>query len=198
MLVARTVGLEWPDKDKTSIPATLKIQVTPVNDAIPKIVNNTGLTVWAGSSVPIMNDNLGATDNDSPDSNLTFSISSPHCGMVSLKSRPAYPVSKFNQLQLSSGQVIFTHTGKVVLQILDSFKELTFNGHSIQYCLLISDSWTECFKSFLCFSFECGRLEPLKKIESLPNFISISALFSFLLGQNIAYLGLFHIKEFHH
>ena len=112
MLVARTVGLDWPDKDKTSIPANLRFIVTPVNDAIPRIVNNTGLTVWAGSSVPITNNNLGAVDNDTPDANLTFSISSPHCGMVSLQSRPAYPVSKFNQLQLSSGQVIFTHTGK--------------------------------------------------------------------------------------
>ena len=120
MLVARTEGLEWPDKDKTSIPANLKIIITPVNDAIPKLVNNTGLNVWAGSSVILKNDNLGATDNDTPDTNLTFSISSPHCGMVSLKSRPAYPVSKFTQHQLVSHQVIFTHTGEVVFFKLNS------------------------------------------------------------------------------
>ena len=113
MLVARTEGLEWPDKDKTSIPAILNIIITPVNDAIPKLVNNTGLTIFAGSSVVITNDNLGASDADTPDSNLTFSISSPHCGMVSLQSRPAYPVSKFTQQQLAQNQVLFTHTGNI-------------------------------------------------------------------------------------
>ena len=112
VLVARTAGLEWPDKDKTSVPASLRLEVTPVNDAIPRLVNNTGLVVMAGSSLAITNTNLGAVDSDSPDTNLTFSISSPHCGMVSLASRPAYPVSKFTQAQLAEGKVLFTHTGE--------------------------------------------------------------------------------------
>ena len=111
-MVARTEGLDWPDKDKISIPASLEIQVTPVNDAIPRLVNNTGLIVWAGSSVVMTNTELGAMDMDSKDEDLTFSISSPHCGMVSLTSRPAYPVSKFTQEQLETNQVLFTHTGE--------------------------------------------------------------------------------------
>ena len=111
-LVARTVGLEWPDKDKTSLPALLEVKITPVNDAIPRLVNNTGLKVWAGSSVVISTSQLGAEDKDSEDQSLTFSISSPHCGMVSLTSRPAYPVSKFSQQQLKSKEVMFTHTGQ--------------------------------------------------------------------------------------
>ena len=113
MLVARTTGLEWPDKDKTSVPASLRLEVTPVNDAIPRLVNNTGLVVMVGSSLPITNTNLGAEDSDSPDTNLTFSISSPHCGMVSLASRPAYPVSKFTQKHLAENKVLFTHTGEL-------------------------------------------------------------------------------------
>ena len=112
MLVARTVGLDWPDKDKTSIPATLELKITPVNDAIPRLVNNTGLRVWAGSSVLITNTQLGAEDRDTEEESLVFSISSPHCGMVSLTTRPAYPVSKFTQQQLKSDQVLFTHTGQ--------------------------------------------------------------------------------------
>ena len=112
VLVARTVGLEWPDKDKTSIPARLEVEITPVNDAIPRLVNNTGLTVWAGSSVLLTNSQLGAEDGDTEEEILVFSISSPHCGMVSLTTRPAYPVSKFSQQQLKSGQVLFTHTGE--------------------------------------------------------------------------------------
>ena len=65
MLVARTAGLEWPDRDKSSVPASLSVRVTPVNDAIPKLVNNTGLSLWAGSSRPITNTELGAVDSDS-------------------------------------------------------------------------------------------------------------------------------------
>ena len=121
VLVARTQGLDWPDKDKSSVPFVLKIVINPVNDAKPRLVNNTGLVVWAGSSVTISNTELGAEDMDSPDTNLTFSISSPHCGMVSLASRPAYPVSKFSQHQLKSNQVIFTHTGEWLVCLHFSF-----------------------------------------------------------------------------
>ena len=112
LLVARTAGVEWPDKDKTSISTTLKFIINPINDAVPQLVNNTGLTLWAGSTITIKSENLGATDQDTPDTNVTFSISSPHCGMVSLDSRPAYPISKFTQHQIASGQVLFTHSGR--------------------------------------------------------------------------------------
>ena len=128
VLVARTAGLEWPDKDKTSVAATLEVGATPVNDAVPRLVNNTGLTVWAGSSLVITNTELGAVDMDSPDESLTFTISSPHCGMVSLASRPAYPVSKFSQHQLKSNQVIFTHTGEWLVCLHFSFESKTTNN----------------------------------------------------------------------
>ena len=45
-LVART-------STKTSVPATVNIQIIPVNDEVPRIVNNTGVEVWAGSSAII-------------------------------------------------------------------------------------------------------------------------------------------------
>jgi hypothetical protein len=51
--VARTAGTDWPEKDKTSVPATLQFLVQPVNDAVPRLVNNTGLTLWAGSTKAI-------------------------------------------------------------------------------------------------------------------------------------------------
>ena len=72
-----------------------------MNDAVPRLVNNTGLTLWAGSSVAIPTSSLGASDSDTAEDNITFSISSPHCGMVSLISRPSYPVSSFTQQQLA-------------------------------------------------------------------------------------------------
>ena len=116
--MARTAGVEWPDKDKTSISTTLKFLITPVNDGLPRIVNNTGLAVWAGSTTVLERDQLAAQDRDTPDTNLTFTISSPHCGLVSLASRPAYPVTRFTQQQLAAGQVLFTHTGQSDLTAL--------------------------------------------------------------------------------
>ena len=43
---------------KTSVPATVNIQIIPVNDEVPRIVNNTGVEVWAGSSALITTENL--------------------------------------------------------------------------------------------------------------------------------------------
>ena len=50
-LVART-------STKTSVPATVNIQIIPVNDEVPRIVNNTGVEVWAGSSAIITTNDL--------------------------------------------------------------------------------------------------------------------------------------------
>ena len=44
---------------KTSMPATLIINILPVNDEMPVLVNNTGLEVWAGATSPITNRHLG-------------------------------------------------------------------------------------------------------------------------------------------
>lgn len=43
--------------------------------------------------------------------NITYRISSPHCGMVNLISRPTYPVSEFTEEQIQEGAVAFTHSG---------------------------------------------------------------------------------------
>ena len=51
-LVART-------RTKTSVPAILLIKIIPVNDETPKLVNNTELEVWAGSSALLTNQILG-------------------------------------------------------------------------------------------------------------------------------------------
>ena len=63
VLVGRTGGMEWPDMDKTSVVATLHIYIKPVNDQIPHFINNTGLVIWAGATIPIQNSNLGIFSN---------------------------------------------------------------------------------------------------------------------------------------
>ena len=50
-LVART-------STKTSVPATVNIQIIPVNDEVPRVVKNKGIEVWAGSSVLVSTNDL--------------------------------------------------------------------------------------------------------------------------------------------
>jgi hypothetical protein len=45
--------------DKESVPAVVKVLVTPVNDEPPHIVNNTGLILWEGSTAVITATHLG-------------------------------------------------------------------------------------------------------------------------------------------
>lgn len=44
---------------KISLPVSLTITILPVNDQIPKLVNNTGLTMWEGGTAVITNEMLG-------------------------------------------------------------------------------------------------------------------------------------------
>ena len=53
-----------------------------------------------------------ATDADTRDEEVTFLISGPDCGIVSLTSRPGRPLTRFTQADVRNGRVLFTHTGK--------------------------------------------------------------------------------------
>lgn len=45
--------------DKESVPAVVRVLVIPVNDEVPHIENNTGLTLWEGSTAIITYTHLG-------------------------------------------------------------------------------------------------------------------------------------------
>jgi hypothetical protein len=45
--------------DKESVPAVVKVLVSPVNDEPPHIENNTGLALWEGSTAVITATQLG-------------------------------------------------------------------------------------------------------------------------------------------
>lgn len=45
--------------DKESVPAVVRVLVTPVNDEPPHIANNTGLILWEGSTAIITYTHLG-------------------------------------------------------------------------------------------------------------------------------------------
>eukprot|EP00094_Tigriopus_californicus_P012169 TCALIF_11761-PA protein Name:"Similar to CSPG4 Chondroitin sulfate proteoglycan 4 (Homo sapiens)" AED:0.07 eAED:0.06 QI:0/0.64/0.33/0.86/1/1/15/679/2482 len=96
---------------KTSVPAVVHIRIIPVNDETPVLVNNTGLEIFAGATVPISSSNLGATDADTDDVNVVFMASGPECGRISLQSIPGRPLTRFTQADLKMNRLLFTHTG---------------------------------------------------------------------------------------
>jgi hypothetical protein len=52
--------------DKESVPAVVRVLVTPVNDEPPHIANNTGLILWEGSTAIITSTHLGELFQPSP------------------------------------------------------------------------------------------------------------------------------------
>ncbi|XP_063215529.1 chondroitin sulfate proteoglycan 4 isoform X2 [Bacillus rossius redtenbacheri] len=96
---------------KRSVPAAVKVSVSPVNDEKPKIVNNTGLEIWKGATVTILNTQLAAIDVDTPPENLTYVVTSSRFGHLAFANSPVFPIEKFTQAHIDSHKIVFVHTG---------------------------------------------------------------------------------------
>ncbi|XP_059478684.1 chondroitin sulfate proteoglycan 4-like isoform X2 [Neocloeon triangulifer] len=105
-IVARVAGT-----DKDSLPAVIRVTVQPLDDEKPKLVNNTGLKLYEGAVIAIKHEQLGAVDVDSPVENITFVVSAPRGGFLSLRHAPRNPIERFSQAQLLAKHVLFVHTG---------------------------------------------------------------------------------------
>uniref|UniRef100_A0AAY4BN87 Laminin G domain-containing protein n=1 Tax=Denticeps clupeoides TaxID=299321 RepID=A0AAY4BN87_9TELE len=105
-VVANATGLR-----KRSLPNTVFVQVTPVNDEPPVITNNRVLRVWVGSVTEIGAEDLNAADLDTPPEQLEFIITQPSNGHLALKSAPTRPVMNFTQAHIQQGQLLFVHRG---------------------------------------------------------------------------------------
>ncbi|XP_069563197.1 chondroitin sulfate proteoglycan 4-like [Brachyistius frenatus] len=96
---------------KHSLPCTVHINVTPVNDESPVVTTNRGLKVWVGSVTEITVDDLSAKDSDSPPDGLEFVVTPPSNGHLSLKSAPSRHILNFTQNHIQSRQLVFVHSG---------------------------------------------------------------------------------------
>ncbi|XP_066152792.1 chondroitin sulfate proteoglycan 4 [Euwallacea fornicatus] len=95
--------------DKKSEPAVLRVTVLPVNDHIPKLVNNTGLEMWEGGTGVITNTMLATIDDDRPKETLKYHVQSCWWGNVSLITDDKTPLNYFTQEAVDKGLVIFKH-----------------------------------------------------------------------------------------
>ncbi|KAM7077004.1 chondroitin sulfate proteoglycan 4-like isoform 1-T1 [Ciconia maguari] len=96
---------------KQSLPQTVFVTVTAVNDEAPVIKVNRILQVWVGSVTEITIDDLCAEDKDSSPSELIYSITPPSNGHLALKSSPNKSILSFTQAHIIEGQLVFVHNG---------------------------------------------------------------------------------------
>ncbi|NXE95907.1 CSPG4 protein, partial [Menura novaehollandiae] len=96
---------------KQSLPQTVFVTVTAVNDEAPVVKVNRILQVWVGSVTEITTDDLCAEDKDSSPSELVYSITAPSNGHLALKSSPNKSILSFTQAHIIKGQLVFVHNG---------------------------------------------------------------------------------------
>ncbi|XP_069483369.1 chondroitin sulfate proteoglycan 4-like [Ambystoma mexicanum] len=96
---------------KVSLPQTVYVTVTPVNDEAPVITTNTIFRVWVGSITEITPGDLAAEDRDSAPAELVYSITPPSNGLLALKDAPSKGILNFTQAHINEGQLLFVHNG---------------------------------------------------------------------------------------
>uniref|UniRef100_UPI001ED86138 chondroitin sulfate proteoglycan 4-like n=1 Tax=Scatophagus argus TaxID=75038 RepID=UPI001ED86138 len=96
---------------KHSLPCTVHVIVTPVNDETPVVTANKGLKVWVGSVTEITVNELNAEDSDTLPEGLEFVVTPPSNGHLALKSAPSRHILNFTQNHIQRGQLVFVQTG---------------------------------------------------------------------------------------
>lgn len=91
---------------------TFEIRVKNSKKARIAIINN-GLNVNEGEVVPIMTDNLSASDDSTKAEEIVFAIThSPQYGQLEYIDRPYVAINSFTQLDLAAHLVVYHHLSK--------------------------------------------------------------------------------------
>ncbi|MEZ0262669.1 MAG: cadherin-like domain-containing protein, partial [Alphaproteobacteria bacterium] len=99
------------DGTATLAAATFNVTITPVNDP-PVISANSTLTVLEGGTTAITTAQLSATDPDTLNTALVYTVTTvPLHGRVELSSNPGVAVTSFTQADIVAGIVQFVHDG---------------------------------------------------------------------------------------
>ncbi|XP_063991894.1 chondroitin sulfate proteoglycan 4 [Diachasmimorpha longicaudata] len=109
--------------DKTSQPFDIWVNIQPINDQVPVLVNYTLLRVWQGGHALLTSQNLSAIDNDTKPSEVIYNITSVKNGFFSIHTSPTVDVYNFTQEQIDKSMIMFTHT----------------NGTEAAFCFTLTD-----------------------------------------------------------
>ena len=89
--------------------ATVNLTITPVDDA--PILTANALVIAEGGTVVMTAGDLAATDAETTDAALQFTVSGVTGGQFELVSNPGVAITSFTQAQVTSGAVQFVHDG---------------------------------------------------------------------------------------
>ncbi|KAE8636342.1 hypothetical protein XENTR_v10002945 [Xenopus tropicalis] len=108
-----TILVNDTDLSKHSLPSTIFVTVSPINDEFPFITANSIFRVWVGSVTEVTCEDLCAKDKDTSPSDLVFSITPPSNGHLALKSYPNKSILNFTQQHIDDKHLVFVHSGSM-------------------------------------------------------------------------------------
>ncbi|XP_078656896.1 FRAS1-related extracellular matrix protein 1-like [Branchiostoma floridae x Branchiostoma belcheri] len=107
-----------------SVRASFPISILPKDDSPPFLINNVIFHLKEGETIPIDGDMLTASDMDSSDDYILFSITHPPVSGLILKKYSwqslGHPIDSFLQRDLFDGCIYYQHTGEEIFS--DSFQ----------------------------------------------------------------------------
>jgi cytoskeletal protein CcmA (bactofilin family) len=77
----------------------------------PRLAGDLDITVRRGRSVIITTEDITAVDPDDTPDHLTYTVTSPRNGFVSLAGQAGTPIENFTQADIEAGRVMFVHDG---------------------------------------------------------------------------------------
>ena len=117
--------------------ATVNLTITAANDA-PVITSN-ALTITEGGTVVLTGTDLSATDAETPDAALQFTVSGVTGGQFELVASPGTAITTFSQAQITSGAVQFVDDGN---EVAPSYSVSVFDGAATTGPLAATISFT--------------------------------------------------------
>lgn len=96
--------------------------------------------VWVASVTEITVLELSAEDSDTPDEGLEFVVTPPSNGHLALRSAPSRHILNFTQHHIRSRQLLFAHSGQLLLGSFQLFY-LTNVPHPLTFACRSSVGW---------------------------------------------------------
>ena len=123
------IRLDVTDGFNRLINQMFTIMIAPEDNILPTVVNH-GVTVNENSRIILTTELLSASDLNTPDEKLQFTITkTPLKGYLQHLDNPTLPITKFTQLDLAANKISYIHTNNDEIK-LDNFEFEVTDGRN--------------------------------------------------------------------